>query len=30
MKVYVVRHGMTDMNKQKLVNAQIDEPLSPE
>lgn len=25
-----MRHGMTEMNKQKLVNAQIDEPLSPE
>lgn len=30
MKIYVMRHGMTKLNKQKKVNGQIDEPLSPE
>lgn len=30
MKVYVMRHGLTEMNKQHLVNSHIDEPLSPE
>lgn len=30
MKVYIIRHGLTELNKQKKVNGQIDEPLSPE
>ena len=30
MKIYVIRHGLTGLNKKKLVNGQIDEPLSPE
>jgi len=30
MEVYVVRHGLTELNKQKKVNGQIDEPLAPE
>jgi broad specificity phosphatase PhoE len=28
--VYVVRHGLTDMNKRGIVNAEIDEPLVAE
>lgn len=30
MKIYVLRHGLTELNKQKKVNGQIDEPLAPE
>lgn len=30
MKIYVVRHGLTELNKQGKVNGQIDEPLAPE
>lgn len=30
MKIYVIRHGTTELNKQKLLNGQIDEPLSAE
>lgn len=30
MKVYVIRHGLTELNKQKKVNGEIDEPLTPE
>ena len=30
MKIYVIRHGLTGLNKQKKVNGQIDEPLIPE
>ncbi len=30
MKIYVVRHGVTGLNKQKILNGQIDEPLAPE
>lgn len=30
MKIYVIRHGLTELNKQKKVNGQIDEPLAPE
>lgn len=30
MKVYIIRHGLTELNKKKKVNGQIDEPLAPE
>lgn len=30
MKVYVIRHGLTPLNKKGVVNGQIDEPLAPE
>lgn len=30
MKVYVIRHGLTELNKRKIVNGQIDEPLALE
>lgn len=30
MKIYVIRHGLTELNKKKVVNGQIDEPLAPE
>lgn len=30
MKIYVIRHGLTELNKKKIVNGQIDEPLAPE
>ena len=30
MKIYVIRHGTTELNKQKVLNGQIDEPLSLE
>lgn len=30
MKVFVIRHGLTELNKKKVVNGQIDEPLAPE
>lgn len=30
MKIYVIRHGLTELNKQKKVNGEIDEPLASE
>lgn len=30
MKIYVIRHGLTELNKQKKVNGEVDEPLIPE
>lgn len=30
MKIYVIRHGITKLNKKKIVNGQIDEPLALE
>lgn len=30
MKVYCLRHGLTELNKQKRVNGEVDEPLAPE
>jgi probable phosphoglycerate mutase len=30
MKIYVIRHGLTGMNKQGIVNGEIDEPLAEE
>ena len=30
MKIYVLRHGKTELNKQKILNGQIDEPLAAE
>lgn len=30
MKIYCLRHGLTELNKKKVVNGQIDEPLAPE
>jgi broad specificity phosphatase PhoE len=30
MNVYVIRHGITQLNIQKKVNAEVDEPLAPE
>lgn len=30
MKIYVIRHGLTELNKKKKVNGEIDEPLAPE
>lgn len=30
MKIFVIRHGLTELNKQKKVNGEIDEPLAPE
>ena len=30
MRIYVIRHGLTDMNKRGVINAEIDEPLAPE
>ncbi len=30
MKIYVIRHGLTRLNKEKRINGQIDEPLAPE
>ncbi|HEX8931952.1 MAG TPA: histidine phosphatase family protein, partial [Patescibacteria group bacterium] len=30
MKIYVLRHGTTELNKQKILNGQIDEGLAPE
>lgn len=30
MKIYCLRHGLTELNKKKKVNGQIDEPLAPE
>ena len=30
MKIYIVRHGLTPLNKAKKVNGEVDEPLAPE
>lgn len=30
MKIYVTRHGLTELNKQKKVNGEVDEPLASE
>lgn len=30
MKIYIIRHGITELNKQGKVNGQINEPLAPE
>ncbi len=30
MKIYVIRHGITELNKQKKVNGEVDEPLTRE
>ncbi len=30
MKIYVIRHGLTPLNKKEKVNGQINEPLAPE
>lgn len=30
MIVYVIRHGLTELNKKRVLNGQIDEPLAPE
>lgn len=30
MKIYCLRHGLTELNKKKKVNGEIDEPLAPE
>lgn len=30
MKIYAVRHGLTECNKQDILNGRIDEPLLPE
>ncbi len=30
MKIYLIRHGLTPLNKKKKVNGEIDEPLAPE
>lgn len=30
MKIYVARHGQTELNKKKLINGRIDEPLTLE
>ncbi len=30
MKIYVVRHGLTEYNKQHLINGQLDDGLAPE
>lgn len=30
MKIYVIRHGLTELNKKNIVNGQMDESLSPE
>lgn len=30
MKIYVIRHGLTELNKKKIVNGRIDEPLAAE
>lgn len=30
MKVYVIRHGLTELNKKWILNGQIDEPLAEE
>lgn len=30
MKIYLIRHGLTPLNKAKKVNGEVDEPLAPE
>lgn len=30
MKIYLIRHGITELNKKKVVNGEIDEPLANE
>lgn len=30
MQIYVIRHGLTPLNKAKKVNGEVDEPLAPE
>lgn len=30
MKVFVIRHGLTELNKKQILNGQIDEPLAKE
>ncbi|MBI2597460.1 histidine phosphatase family protein [Candidatus Daviesbacteria bacterium] len=30
MEIYVIRHGLTELNKKKVLNGQIDEPLAKE
>ncbi len=30
MNIYIIRHGLTELNKKKRVNGQINEPLAPE
>lgn len=30
MDIYVLRHGITELNKLRIPNGQIDEPLAPE
>lgn len=30
MKFFCIRHGLTELNKQKKVNGEVDEPLAPE
>ena len=30
MKIYCLRHGLTELHKQKKVNGEVDEPLAPE
>ncbi|HLC88394.1 MAG TPA: histidine phosphatase family protein [Patescibacteria group bacterium] len=30
MKIYVIRHGLTPLNKKRILNAQLDEFLTPE
>src|ERR1700733_6832879 len=30
MKIYIIRHGLTPLNKAKKVNGEVDEPLAPE
>lgn len=30
MEIYVLRHGLTELNKQGKVNGEIDEPLARE
>ena len=30
MKIYAIRHGLTEFNKKEIINGQLDEPLSAE
>lgn len=30
MKIYVIRHGQTELNKKEILNGRIDEPLALE
>lgn len=30
MKIYLIRHGLTPLNKEKKVNGEVDEPLAPD